>query len=1058
MPSMPRYHRDTFNPTKNRVKMLPEEDKYFFAQDLSEGFSAERHARTSVADAIFRDGQVVRGASLNVEIGATVADAMLEAGRVYVHGMMRDLVAADIAIPKTGEVLIGVVIETRVITSLEDPTLIFQNFETLAFESHGMPRQPWLEEKPRWGASIEALVDTPTVAYSFFPVYTVRDGVVVDTSPPTEAGAFVQLVERYDRESNGHYIARGCRLSYLTEASEDAEAQVFSLAEGVVNVEGRKIDRPSSVRLTYVEDPDFERINSEPHIFADGGSGTLVITLNRGPVSTIHDVSVLTEKTVTVTRGQSTGGRDALPDSQIQQIMSVVQGGTTYLATTSWNRLGDEVDWSPGGAEPNPGTTYQVTYRYKKSIAPTAVTETGLTVTGAVTGSEVDIDYSWKMPRFDIVAIDKANAVHKVKGVASPYNPQRPRISGHLLEIAEIEQRWTAGYPRVRQTGVQVVPISDMELIRDATVENRQELARIRLATDAIARNPAAINGIFVDNFNNDAQRDPGIEQTASIVDGRLTLSIAATLASINAGGNGWTLAYTLEDAIVQPLRTKGFKINPYQSFAPVPASVRLTPSIDEWVEVDTQWASAVTQTIMRTPGQGGSGRTETNELLSSSTSAAEFLRQREVAFSISGFGAGELLQSLTFDGVNVTPGPAPTANPAGELSGTFMVPANIPAGTKTVQALGAGGSMGTASYTGRGTITLEERRRVTTIFQQFDPVYQSFTPSEGFHLGGWVFRFTTIGDPNEPVVLQLREGVQGQPDRTVIAEAVIDMHTATTAADTEALFPTLPWCDAGVERSVVWLTNDPNHAIAVAELSKFDQFSQRWVTQQPYQVGVFGSSSNNRAWTVHQELDAYFKARKAKFTEASRTITLGTIAAEDVTDILVRAGVEIPSTATGVDLIFERPNGQQIKVAPGAVVSLDQTLNEDLIVKAVLRGVPNASPHLFPDPLIVLGALSSVDDYVTRAFTCGTDRTVRAELRAKLPGASTLTVEISEDGEDWTELTLDTVADDGDGWSRRTYEVEDITSPTIRARITLAGSALHRPEVDTLTILPLAV
>jgi hypothetical protein len=371
---------------------------------------------------------------------------------------------------------------------------------------------------------------------------------------------------------------------------------------------------------------------------------------------------------------------------------------------------------------------------------------------------------------------------------------------------------------------------------------------------------------------------------------------------------------------------------------------------------------------------------------------------------------------------------------------------------------MGLGGSMGAATYTGRGTITLEERRRITTVFERWDPVYQSFTPSEGLHLGGWRFRFSAIGNRDEPVVVQLRDAIQGQPGRSVFAEAVIDMHAATTEADTMALFPTLPWCDVDVERTVVWLTNDPDHAISVAELGKFDQYLQRWVTQQPYQVGVFGSSSNNRAWTTHHELDAYFAAMKAKFTEASRTVTLGTIAAANVTDILALAGVEIPSTATGVDLVFERPNGQQIKVSPGAVVSLDTTLNEDLIVKAVLHGVPNASPHLFPNPLIVLGALSSVDDYVSRAFTCGNDRRVRAEARARLPGASTMEIGISDDGIDVTELSLVSVTDDGDGWSKYVYEVEAYSAETIRGHVTLAGSALHRPEVDHITIMPLAV
>lgn len=1052
MPSQPRYFRDTFNPAKNRTRILAAEDKYFFAQDFNEGFSIERHARTEIADALFRDGQIVEGAQLLVEIGATTATATLEAGQIYAAGRMRNVPAAEIIISKTGEVLIGVVIEERVMTHLEDPTLKFAQFEDLAFEAHGMPRQAQVEEKPRWGISTEALTNTPQVGYTFFAVYTVRDGVVVDTSPPTEAGAFVQLVERYDRESNGHYIARGCRLSYL---STTAGAQVFSLAEGVVNVEGRKIDRPSSVRLTYVEDPDLQRINAEPHLFEDGGTGSATITFNRTPVEIVHDISVLVEETVVVTRGQSTGGRDPLPYSQVQQIVEIKQGGTTF---TAFLRAGDEVDWSPAGTEPNPGTTYNCKIRYKKSIVPTSVTETGCVVSGAVTGSEVDCDYSWRMPRFDVVAVDKANAVHRVKGVATPYNPQRPRVPPYLLELAEIEQRWTTGYPKVRHTGIQAVSNSDIEAMRDAIVTLTHEQARVRLATDAIGRNPAAVNGIFVDNFNNDAQRDPGIPQTAAIVNGRLTLSIAATLENVGIGGDGWSLAYTLEEAIVQPLRTQGHPINPYQSFAPVPAQVTLTPSIDEWVKVDEQWTSAVTRTVMRTPGQGGSGRSETSELLSSSSTAAEFLRERDVQFAIAGFGSGELLQSLTFDGVDVTPDPAPAANSAGALSGSFAVPTGIPAGTKTVQAVGSGGSMGRADYTGRGIITVEERRRVTTIFQQFDPVYQSFTPSEGFHLGGWRFRFTTIGNPAEPVVVQLREAVQGEPGRRVIAECVIDMHTATTAADTIALFPSLPWCETDVDQTIVWLTNDPDHAIAVAEIGKYDQFAGRSVTEQPYQIGVFGGSSNNRAWTVYQKLDAYFAAMKAKFTEASRTISLGTIAAANVTDLLALAGVEIPSTATGIDIVFERANGQQIKVAPGGAVSLNTSLNEDVEVKAILRGVPNASPILFPDVLLALGALSASDTYASRAFACGNDRKIRAEMLALLPGTSSAVPGYSTNGVDITPLPLISQDDAGDGWRRYIFELDDVSAPTIHAHLTLSGSALHRPFVDHVTFLPLTV
>lgn len=1048
MPGFPAYYRDGYSPSKNFTRQLATEDSYYFAQDSNEAFSAERHARRGIADALFADGQVVRGAGLIVDAGAV----SLEAGVVYVQGAMRELPASGFAISTAGDVLVGVIIETRVVTHVDDPSLVFQNFPDKAFESHGMPRAPWVQEKPRWGHSGEVLIDTAEVSYSFFPVYTVREGQLVDTTPPSEAGAFVALVERYDRESNGHYITRGLKVTYL---GTPAGAQIYSLADGTANVEGRKIDRPAAQRLTYVEDPDFERINAEPHLFEDGGTGTFVIHLNRTPVETVHDVSVLAEKTVTVQRGQSTGGRDPLPDAQIQQIITINQGGTTYNQGADFTRLGDEVNWAPTGAEPAPGSTYQVTYRYKRSIAPVAVSENSVTVSGAVTGSEVDVDYSWKMPRFDVLALNRANEIVRIKGVASPYNPQRPRVPAHLLELAQIEQGWTDDYPLVRHTGIQAVPVGDLELMREAIVENRRGLADVRLASEASVRNPAATNGIFIDNFDNDAQRDAGIAQTASIVGGRLTLSIAAQLEQVATGGDGWTLDYTLEPAITQTLITRGFKINPYQSFAPVPAQVTLHPSIDEWQEVQTQWASPVTRTFTTS---GSTTRSTSEELLRSSTTELANLRVRDVDFAIAGFGPGEALSSLTFDGLDVLALPAPIADGSGSLSGAFTVPANMPAGSYTVQAIGAGGSAGQATYTGRGTITIEERRRVTTVFQNFDPVYQSFTPTEGFHLAAWGFRFATIGERSEQVVVQLRDAVQGVPGRTVLAEAIIDMTGAGTMSDTLATFANLPWCAPGEEKTIVWLTNDPDHAIAVAELGKFDAAAQRWVTAQPYQIGVFGSSSNNRAWTIHQEFDAYFKAYKAKMTSASRTVQLGTIAAVAVTDLIGLAGVDIPEAATAVDLIFVRPNGQQIKVAPGAVVSLPSALTEDLIVKAVLRGTNSASPILFPDPLVVLGALSATDDYVSRAFTCGNDRTVRVELRGRFPGASSVEVAIQKADLTWQVLTLASNTDVGDGWRDYAYEVESFSAVTTRARLVLNGTALNRPEVEHLVVMPLAL
>ncbi len=74
------------------------------------------------------------------------------------------------------------------------------------------------------------------------------------------------------------------------------------------------------------------------------------------------------------------------------------------------------------------------------------------------------------------------------------------------------------------------------------------------------------------------------------------------------------------------------------------------------------------------------------------------------------------------------------TANNQGKLKGKVKIPANIPAGTKLVQFYGDKGSYGEATYTGKKTITIEERRRVIAA-RRIDPLAQTFTLNESRHI-----------------------------------------------------------------------------------------------------------------------------------------------------------------------------------------------------------------------------------------------------------------------------------------------------------------------------------
>ncbi|WP_375660449.1 DUF4815 domain-containing protein, partial [Bartonella sp. CL74QHWL] len=172
----------------------------------------------------------------------------------------------------------------------------------------------------------------------------------------------------------------------------------------------------------------------------------------------------------------------------------------------------------------------------------------------------------------------------------------------------------------------------------------------------------------------------------------------------------------TNEVILAQALTTACEKINPYQNFAPLPGTVTLEPATDFWHEQRTDWLSGITNQINMGRNRGRSIRkTEVrDDLVSATQEQINFLRQITLSFKIEGFGKGEKLESLTFDGVNVLPNYPLFANSYGVLESTFKIPKNITAGTKNVIAQGRGGTIATGLFTGQGVIDVKVMRRTT--------------------------------------------------------------------------------------------------------------------------------------------------------------------------------------------------------------------------------------------------------------------------------------------------------------------------------------------------------
>ncbi len=1057
MATMPADYFDRYDPEKNYEQHLFIAGRGLQSAELNEIQRHSAHSLRAVADALFKDGDIVRDASVIVD--SLTGEVQCQSGAVYIRGNVRGVAPASFTIPIVGIIAIGIRLQESVVTSLEDPDLLDPAPGTRNYSLTGAER---LKVLAVWGW------DGDGQPGEFFPVYSVVDGQLTAKEPPPNLSSFAQTLARYDRDSaGGTYVVTGMKVSKLPDVSG---TQIYSIAEGRARVYGFGVEFATARRVAFPAVPDLKSIINEPHVSTTAGAQR--VNFDRTPGSIITAVSITTQRTVTLTHGVVTGSQDPLPDTSILSLIEVKQGVTVYTEGVDYQLTAGKVDWSLGGAEPAPGSTYSVTYRYIAQATPTAVDDNGFTVTGAVVGTLILVSYSQKLPRIDRLCINTEGIPIWILGVAAEFYPQSPGVPDDLLPLASVYQTWTASR-RLVNDGVRVVPMPQL-----AAVDNRldyllQLIAAQRLESSIHTREGGTKKGLFVDPFIDDSQRDAGTPQTAAVVNGLLMLPISGDATNVDDDITKPTpLNFTNVTALEQPLRTGDMKINPYMAFDLAPAQVTLAPAVDRWTEVVTTWASPLTRrfaSAQTSPTGSGTSSNSQAVLLQTTTTEAETLRPITVEYSLTGFAPGEAVASVVFDGVTVVSG-GPTADSSGVVSGSFTIPADIPTGAKLVVFNGGFGGRGEATFTGQGTIERQQWQQQTTITTwrsppftprvmptRIDPLAQTFTLTENAQISAVDLWFSV--KPTTRTSVQLRSTAVGFPTQQIIAEAFlmpaeINIGGATTRAEFEFPVNLL----SGEEYALVVLCNDPIGALSVAELGKFDSNAERWITSQPYTVGVLLSSSNASTWTVHQDRDMAFRILRANFTENSREIDLGNVAVTGATDLLLMAYAERPSSQTGVNYKLTLPDASVITVDDGQPVQLGAPITGDVGVAAILTGNSAASPILFPGTQLVAGTIASTGDYVSRAVPGGASVTVKVIFEALVPSGATLDVYYKgpDLGDTWASITLDSTRPVDDGFVEFIYIATGVNELSVQTKIVLNGSTAARPYVRDLRVIVL--
>ncbi|WP_336288655.1 DUF4815 domain-containing protein [Bartonella sp. CB60] len=961
----------------------------------------------------------------------------LTEGKIFIAGDIFPVAEAVLEnVSMMGRSEIGVKLQKKWITHEDDPQLLGQVSGTLAEGEAGAARET---AKLVW-----ALKDDPQEG-TFFPVYVLQDGILIDQKSPSLLEPAMQAIATYDR-AHGHYIVSGCRVTAL---GKEGGNQVFSIQEGEANINGFKRKRLAALRYEEAEDFSEGVVPSETHIFSpQQGEKSFTFKTYYAPLATIHSLLLTKEKTVNVTRGATASGRDGMPDKSITSFEKVVQGNKVFKEDTDFKKTGDTIDWVLAGDEPRAGSSYTVTYRYRAQVMADKITAQEITLSDGAQGGDIIVSYTYKLPRIDRIGMNGQGNVVYIKGISAD-DPIAPSVSDDVLSLATITNNWM-DLPIVKNDGTRVAPYDEMwrYFQRVLSLDRLMQLERIKSNVDS--KEPVAKKGMFVDPFLDDSYRDEGFPQTGAIGNGILQLAIEPTFyyATLKTPV---TLDWENEVIIAQELKTACEKINPYQNFAPLSGMVTLTPATDFWHEQRTEWLSGVTNQLFMGNARQSTKTTEVrDDLVSTRQEQIDFLRQIELGFKIEGFGKGEILESLTFDGVSVLPKTLHTANAHGIIEGKLSIPKNITAGTKNVVARGKGGTTATGLFTGQGVIDVQVMRRTTTVrvWTKSDPQAQVFIPDETRQITGVDFYLCKIGNPANDLMIDLVTTDNGTPTADVQAQTPYSMKEAKTGWAKARYDVPLTVANDRLTAFVI-KTDDSEHSVGLAKLGDFDAESQRYVSSHPYVTGPRFSSVNAQTWTAHQDEALTFRVLAARYTQTEKIVELGEFDLVDCSDLQVRAAIELPSSDCSVVFEIERNNGTIYQLLPFQLLSLTEYISEKVQLRAILKGTEKLSPVLFAPIELIAGKIHKQATYVTRAFAFGEKSKLTSYIKTFLPGGSVFSMDIQFDDGDFIPLKLEETEQLSEPlWTERKFISDNKTTKQARLKLTLTGSPAARSMV----------
>ena len=235
-------------------------------------------------------------------------------------------------------------------------------------------------------------------------------------------------------------MSEGCQLIY-TDFDVVTNLYGFAITAGTANVDGYQLTNQFSRRVVIPGVSEYNSQLAEPLMFQ---SGVTTYAPRFKNIKKINRIVIVKEETVNITHGNFSGASDMLPRSPVIQLLEVKQGATTYTANTDFILSGDFVSWAPAGAEPVPGSTYSVKYRYQTVLTnyPIDAGHASFQMTGVADNTLMYVDYEYFLSRIDRVMLKADGGIVVMKGAPDYYRPMAPQAPETGLSLATVQFTW----------------------------------------------------------------------------------------------------------------------------------------------------------------------------------------------------------------------------------------------------------------------------------------------------------------------------------------------------------------------------------------------------------------------------------------------------------------------------------------------------------------------------------------------------------------------------------------------------------------------------------------